>query len=173
MRISAIVAASDNNCIGINNDLPWHIPADLKFFKDTTSGKPVIMGRKTFESIFARLKKPLPGRHNIILSRSGHDQGFGNFENLSYATDVESALLMAKSKARDMNTDEIIIGGGAQIYQTFMPYIDRLYLTRVHQNYDGDAFLPEAFFDNWSEVQRETYEAAENTPSFSFVTLER
>ena len=164
VRVSAIVAASENNCIGIDNKMPWHIPEDLKRFKARTMGSAVIMGRKTFESILAYLGKPFPGRTSIIVSRSGYEA-----EGAITCPDIESAIEKAKEIATKENLDEIFIGGGAQIYELALPYTDRIYLTKVHMSVEGDTYLP-AFGDEWQETANEDFDGE---PSFSIKTLDR
>ena len=143
---SLIVAVSQNNVIGRDNDLIWHIPEDLKRFKTLTHGKPCIMGRKTFESILSVLGKPLPGRTSIIVSRSGY-----SYEGCPVATSLEDALELAK----DYADEEIIIAGGAQIYREALEknLVDQIYLTRVLQDYEGDAFLPALDDTKWEVVE--------------------
>lgn len=136
MKICHIVAVDKNNCIGRGNDLPWHIPTDLKFFKEKTKNHPVIMGRKTFESIGSR---PLPKRLNIVLSR----QSLELPEGVLLCKTIEEAVDLAK-KTKDYNTSEIFIVGGAQIYKDSLELADRLYITRVGTNVsEGEAFYPE------------------------------
>ncbi|NQZ14054.1 MAG: dihydrofolate reductase [Alphaproteobacteria bacterium] len=157
--ISLIVATAENNCIGINNTMPWHIPEDFKHFKEVTMGKPCIMGRKTYESILDQLGKPLPGRTSIVVSRSGYEH-----EGALSAASLEEAIEKAKSE----NTDEVMIIGGAQIYKQALEnnLASRIYLTRVHKSYDGDAFFPE--LDSvWYEAKKDARD------EYSFVTLER
>ncbi len=164
IRVSAIVAMSENNCIGKNNDLPWHIPEDLKRFKAVTMGKPIIMGRKTFESIVARLGRSLPGRANIVVSRSDFKA-----EGAIVCPDIETAIAQAKNLAEDQELDEVFIGGGAQIYGIALPYTDRIYLTKVHIDVDGDTFFPD-LEKNWKEIANENFSG---NPPFSIKTLER
>lgn len=136
--ISLILAMADNGTIGHNNALPWHLPNDLKFFKNSTLGKPIIMGRKTYESI----GKPLPGRENIVISRSlNHDDITGCivFNSLSEAIDYIN---------EKGDQPEIMIMGGAQIYKESLPLMDRLYLTHVHANVEGDTQMPAFDFSN-------------------------
>ena len=165
VRVSAIVAASDNLCIGQDNDLPWHIPEDLKHFKTVTMGKPIVMGRKTFESIVTRLGKPLPGRDNIVVSRSNFEA-----EGVVVCSSIESAIEAAKELAADKGFDEIFIGGGAQIYEAALPHTDRIYLTRVHMVVNGDAFFPVLPQGEWQETSSETHEG---DPAYSFQVFER
>jgi dihydrofolate reductase len=145
--ISLVVAAADNNVIGKDNAMPWHIPEDFKHFKAVTMGKPCIMGRKTFESILASLGKPLPGRLNIIVSgRNYQHEGALTCKDLQEAVD----------QAAKTDTDEICIVGGGQIYTQAIDsgLADRVYLTRVHQSPDGDAFFP-ALGPEWKETARD------------------
>ncbi|MFN4286366.1 MAG: dihydrofolate reductase [Lacibacter sp.] len=141
--ISLIVAASTNNAIGKNNQLLWHLPQDLKFFKNTTWAMPVIMGRKTFEAIGS---KPLPGRTNIIISSQS---GETVLPHLIYANSIDAAL----QQAARCNTKEVFVAGGAQIYSQFMPLAGRIYLTRVHAHFEADAFFPEIDPEHWSLVR--------------------
>jgi dihydrofolate reductase len=156
IKVSAIVAMAENYCIGQNNDLPWHIPGDLKRFKAITMGKPVIMGRKTFESILKALGKPFPGRTNIILSRTPLDR-----DDVLCFSDLNDAIDKAKHIARQDGQDEIIIGGGAQIYTLALDLCDKLYLTTVHTNVDGDAFFPNINADNWTISETESFDKSE------------
>lgn len=135
--INIIVAADENNTIGKDNDLIWHLPDDLKFFKQKTSGHPIIMGRKTFESV----GRPLPNRTNIIITRDKNYQVDGCV--------VVNSLDEALSTTED---EEVFIVGGAEIYKQALPYTDRVYLTRVHDSFDGDRFFPELGSD-WEEVE--------------------
>lgn len=158
--IALIVAAADNNVIGINNEMPWHIPDDFKHFKTVTMGKPCIMGRKTFESIVAQLGKPLPGRTNIVVTRTPQ-----TFDGAV----VSASLELAIEAAEEENPDEIMIVGGAQIYAQALEQklVDKIYLTRVHQSPDGDAFFPALDMNDWDEAERDA------RGGFSFITLLR
>lgn len=157
--LSIIVAAAENNAIGRNNELIWHISEDLKYFKRITSGHTVIMGRKTFESI----GKPLPNRTNIVISR--------NTEFKPEGCIVVSSLDEAISKT-DPNEENFIIGGGS-IYCEAMDIADKLYLTKVHHSYEGDTFFPEVG-DEWKEISREDFERGEKFEyPFSFIVYER
>lgn len=155
--VSAIVAAAENNVIGKDNDLLWRIPEDFKHFKSTTMGKPMVMGRKTFES----LPGLLPGRPHIVVSRSGFEA-----QGVISAASLEEGL----EKAKEIAEDEIFIIGGAQIYKQALEQglVDRLYLTRVHRSYEGDAFFPEIDQSQWRLVSEERHEG---DPDFSFMTL--
>ena len=161
MRISLIAAVAENGVIGREGGLPWRIPEDLKFFKATTLGKPVIMGRKTYVSI----GKPLPGRLNIVLTRdrTWHAPG------ISTAHDLDDALRIAQ----DSGADEAMIIGGADIYEMALPQADRIYLTRIEREFEGDALFP--FFDpeEWIETARIEKTAGDVPFDYSFLTLER
>ena len=162
--ISFVVARADNGVIGRDNALPWHLPADLKHFKRLTVGKPVVMGRKTFESI----GKPLPGRHNIVMTRDAawHAEGVTVVANLAEA--VAAAGLDPNSRA-----GEVMIIGGAAVYAEALPIATRVYLTEIHDSPDGDTILPPFTADRWREVEREDHPAEDGKPTYSFVTLER
>lgn len=144
MKLSLIVATANNNAIGRNNELPWHLPQDLKYFKSVTLGKPVIMGRKTFESI----GKPLPGRTNIVVTR----QKDWKFAGVLVAKSVEEALEIGQQfrNEQDSLAEEIMVIGGAEIYRHALPIADRVYLTRIEAKVDGaDAYFPELPNTQW------------------------
>jgi len=143
--ISLIVAAANNNAIGKDNQLLWHLPQDLKFFKNTTWAMPVILGRKTFESVG---RKALPGRLNIILSRNAGD--IVESDLLKVAKDVDDALRIAS----DFGTKEIFIAGGAQIYQVFLQMAKRIYMTRVEALPEADTFFPDIDTNKWNMQQK-------------------
>jgi dihydrofolate reductase len=161
IRTSAIVAMSENRVIGRDNDLPWHLPEDLKRFKSLTTGKPVIMGRKTFDSIVSRLGKPLPNRTNIVISRSSNE-----IPGALVSNSIEAALGKARAIAAKDGQEEIMIIGGAEIFRETLPVTDRIYLTVIHDTIEGDAFFPE-LGPQWKEI------AWDNRGDFSFVTLDR
>ncbi len=144
-----VVAASTNNAIGKDNKLLWHLPNDLKFFKNTTWGFPVIMGRKTFEAV----NKPLPGRTNIVITRKDDWKA----EGVINAVDLEDAMV----KARETNANQIFIIGGGEIYQQSMAFGDTIYLTRVHAVLDGDTFFPVIDAKHWELVSNEDFQADE------------
>ena len=158
--ISLIVAASTNNVIGAQGDLPWRLSADLRRFKEVTMGKPIVMGRKTYESI----GRPLPGRRNIVITRQP------NF--VAAGCDVVPSPVAAIEAAGD--ADEIMIIGGSHIYAAFLPLADRIYLTRVHADVDGDAFLPELEQGNWRVVAKERRHADDsNDHDVTFLVMDR
>ena len=140
--IAIIVAIADNMAIGKNNDLLWHIPGDLKRFKRITSGHPVIMGKRTFESL---PRRPLPNRRNIVIT----DIAGERIEGCDMAYSIEEAIALC-----DPNEENFIIGG-ASVYRQFLPHADRLYLTRVHKSYEGDVFFPEINFSHWKLISKE------------------
>lgn len=164
MLLSAIVAVSENNAIGRDNQLPWHLPDDLKFFKKTTIGKPVLMGRKTYDS----LGKPLPGRLNIVITHQ---------KNLSFPEDVLVFHTLGEGLARmqqEPAAEGFIIGGG-KIFEATIDKVDRLYITRVHTTIaDATAFFPEIDHTHWKLVWQEEHVADEkHFSSFTFQQLER
>ena len=130
MIISLLLAASENNVIGKNNQLPWHLPNDLKYFKNLTWGLPILMGRKTFDSI----GKPLPGRKSIVITRNGSWQHDG--------VEVVHSIEAAVAKAEALGAKEIFVIGGAEIFTASLASASRIYLTRIHQEFEGDVFFP-------------------------------
>lgn len=166
MKLSLVWAMAQNRVIGRNNNLPWYLPEDLKYFKRITLGKPVIMGRKTFESI----GKPLPGRTNIVVTRN---PDFA-VEGVKTVHSLEAARDLCESIGEIDGTDEAMVIGGAEIYGQAMPLADRLYLTEVHAEVEGDAWFPEFDRRDWQEVAREDFEAAGPNPyNYSFIVLEK
>jgi len=160
MRLALIVAMAENRVIGRNNQLPWRIPADLRHFKALTLGKPVIMGRKTYESI----GRPLPGRDNIVISA---DSGY-QAEGCQVVHSVEQALEAAGS------CEEAMIIGGANLYRQTLENADRLYLTLVKAEPEGDTWFPEIELQQWREIERQAHAADEsNEYDYDFVVLER
>lgn len=147
--IAAIAAMSKNRVIGRDNALPWHIPEDFKYFKRTTLGKPVIMGRKTYES----LGKPLPGRVNIVISRNP-DTVHGDV----FAVDtLDKAIARATAIATAESVEEIFIIGGGQIYKEALPQTDRLYLTIINETFEGDAHFPAFDMADWTETSTQHF----------------
>ena len=161
MKISLIVAMANNRVIGLDNKMPWHLSADLKKFKSITMGSPILMGRKTYESI----GRPLPGRTNMIISR-----------NLDYQQEgclVFNDLNTSLKKASEC-TQEVFIIGGSDLYKAILPMVDVIYLTLINKDFQGDTFFPEIDFNEWSEVAREDIK---DDPSvyfnYSFLKLEK
>lgn len=161
MIVSLIWAMARNRVIGVENRLPWKLPADMRWFREKTMGKPIVMGRKTFESFGA---KPLPGRHNIIITRDANFKAVG----ATVVNGVEDALAAAG------DAEEVMIIGGAQLYAQMLPRAQRLYLTLVDAEPAGDALFPEINEQAWREVEREEHPADEKNPhAYSFIMLER
>lgn len=165
MVISIIVAVSDNGVIGKNNDLIWHLPADLKYFKETTKGHAVIMGRKNYESIPDRFR-PLPGRTNIIISRNKKY----NAPGCVLVGSIEEAI----EKAKIIGEKEAFIIGGGEIYRQSLKNTDKIYLTRVHSNFEGDTFFEDLDKSVWKQ-KSSAYRAADdkNTFDLSFEVYEK
>ena len=160
MRIALIAALAENRVIGRDKQLPWHISADLKHFKALTMGKPIVMGRKTWESI----GRPLPGRKNIVITRDTAYQA----EGCQVVHSIEQALDAAAG------SDELMIIGGAGLYQQTLGLADRLYLTRVRAEVDGDTWFPEIDLQQWHEVACESHRADENNEhDYDFIILDR
>ena len=160
MKISMIVAASTNGVIGMDGGLPWHLPEDLRRFRELTMGKPIIMGRTTHESI----GRVLPGRTNIVLT-----------SNPNYnAPGCEVAIRLDQALAFAGEADEVMIIGGACVYQSFLPMAERIYLTRVRANIDGDAYFPELDPDEWTVRSKQEFPVTDDRDyGFSFQILER
>jgi len=163
MIVSVIVAASENNVIGRDNQLPWNLPADLKYFKQTTMGKPIIMGRKTFESV----GRPLPGRPNIVITR----QADYSREGLIVTGSIQEALNAAKG----FGIDEVFITGGSDIIAQALPsLVQRVYLTRVHTDVEGDAYFPVLPKEQWKLVCSKPHPADEkHAYAFTFEIWEK
>ena len=160
MKLSLIAAVSRNNVIGKNNKMPWHLPADLQFFKTTTLGKPIIMGRKTWES----LGRILPGRRHIVVTRNKDYTA----EGVEIIHSTDAALKQAS------NVDEAVIIGGAHLYEEMLPLTDRLYLTEIDAEFEGDTFFPEWNKEEWEVVSSETHPADEkNSFPYRFVVYDR
>lgn len=161
MKISLIWAMADNRVIGIENRLPWKLPADMQWFRQNTLGKPIIMGRMTFESFGA---KPLPARRNLIVSR--------NTDYRAAGAEVFGSLEAAIEAAGGV--EEVMIIGGMSLYQQALPLADRLYMTLVHGEVVGDAWFPPFALEEWRETERIEHAADEKNPyPCSFVVLER
>lgn len=184
IKVSSIVAMAENRVIGRDNTLIWHIPEDLKHFKKTTLGKPIIMGRKSYESI----GRPLPGRANIVISRNPKPldtAGTVHFDTMEsvarkvepqnedgpflYAS-IDEALAAAKEIAATKGLDEIFITGGGEIYKQMLPITERLYLTVIHKTYEGDTYFPELQPHEWHTMSKDHHEG---DPAFTFFVLER
>lgn len=161
MNIAMIAAMTQDRVIGLNGEMPWHLPDDLKFFKAKTTGKPVIMGRKTFESIGSR---PLPNRSNIVISRNANLK----IPNVEVFQSVDQAL------EKYAHEQEVIIMGGGELYQQMLPQAERLYLTLIDAKLKGDTFFPDWTEYDWTEKERSSHpKDARHAFEFEFVTLER
>lgn len=165
IKLAIIVAVAENGVIGRNNALPWHLPEDLRYFKRVTMGKPVLMGRKTFDSI----GRPLPGRTNIVITRNPAFRA----EGVEVASSLEAAIKLAERIALVDGAEEAVVIGGAEIYRAALRVADRLYITEVHASVEGDAVLPGIAWAQWREVWRENHEASSpNQFGYSFVRYE-
>ncbi len=158
MILSLIIAVDENNLIGAKNDLPWNLPEDLKRFKEITMGHPIIMGRKTFESI----GRVLPGRENIIITR-----------NKDYTAEGTTVLHSIEEMINHVkNEDEAFIIGGAQLFKEAISHISKMYLTEIHQSFEGDVYLPELNIKNWNTESSEEFPKTETRPhSYRFSIL--
>ncbi|MEO7444760.1 MAG: dihydrofolate reductase [Ferruginibacter sp.] len=157
--ISLLVAAAENNAIGKDNKLLWHLPNDLKFFKNITWGMPVVMGRKTFEA----LKKALPGRRNFVITKQ---RGWAA-ENVTVSDEISRAI----EKAKETNCKEIFIIGGGEIYKQTIDTADRIYMTRVHASLGGDTYFPEINARKWKKIASKDFEPDEkHAYGYSFET---
>ncbi|MES2268904.1 MAG: dihydrofolate reductase [Bacteroidota bacterium] len=159
MTISIIVAIAQNYAIGKNNQLLWHMPKDLKHFKEITSGRTIIMGRKTYESV----GKPLPNRRNIVVTRQDME-----IPGCEVVKSIDEGLGLCTGE------DEVFISGGAEIYRQAMDITDRIYLTIIHKDFEADTFFPEIDYSKWEEASRVDNEPDEKNPlPYSFITLNR
>ncbi|SDI84415.1 dihydrofolate reductase [Pseudomonas delhiensis] len=165
LPLAMIAALAENRVIGIDNRLPWHLPADLKHFKALTLGKPIIMGRKTWDS----LGRPLPGRLNLVVSRQAGLQ----LEGAEVFTSLDAALARADAWAREEEAEELMLIGGAQLYAEALPVAERLYLTRVALSPAGDAHFPELDESRWRLASSIEHEAAAETPAYAFEVWDR
>ncbi|WP_028109703.1 type 3 dihydrofolate reductase [Ferrimonas futtsuensis] len=160
MRLSMIACMAHDRVIGKENQMPWHLPADLKHFKAITLGKPVVMGRRTFDSI----GRPLPGRHNVVISRNPDYQP----EGVTRVASIDEALTLLADE------EEVMIIGGGQLYASLLPKADRLYLTLAQLQVEGDTRFPDYQQLQWRELERQVRPADEaNACDLHFVTLER
>ncbi|KXU88589.1 diacylglycerol kinase [Paraburkholderia monticola] len=160
--LTLIVARANNGVIGRDNQLPWRLPEDLKFFKRTTMGAPIIMGRKTHESI----GRPLPGRRNIVVTRDAARR----FQGCDTATNLDEALALA---AQDQAPQAFLIGG-AELYDEGLHHADKLIVTEIAADFDGDATFPAIDRDVWEEIAREAHHSnAPNDFDYAFVTYQR
>lgn len=165
LPISLIAALAENRVIGIENRMPWHLPGDFKYFKATTLGKPIIMGRKTWDS----LGRPLPGRLNLVVSR----QPGLRLEGAEVFATLEDAIARAQGWASEQGVSEVMVIGGAQLYELALPLADRLYLTRVALSPEGDAWFPAYDEARWKQVSNTENPAVDEAPGYCFEVWER
>ena len=162
MILSLLIAADEGNVIGKDNKLPWHLPNDLRYFRNLTWGMPILMGRKTFDSI----GKPLPGRKSIVITRNNE----WKHEGVEIVHSVEQAI----SKAKDLGVKEIFVIGGAEIFRTALDQANRVYLTRIHHHFEGDAFFPELPGDKWRlQMERSCAADEKNAWAHTFQVWEK
>ena len=160
VSLALIAAVADNRVIGCDNRLPWHLPADLRQFKALTLGKPIIMGRKTWDS----LGRPLPGRLNIVVSRQ---QGL-QLAGAEVFDTLHAALQRAEQWAQAQGVTELMLIGGGELYAQALPFAQQLYLTRVHTSPDGDAFFPEFSAHTWQRISATAHDATPETPAHTY-----
>ena len=166
MNLALISAMAENRTIGRNNRLPWKLPEDLKYFKRTTMGNSIIMGRKTWESI----GRPLPGRTNIVISRDSNYEA----EKAKVVNSLGAAITLAENLAAIDGSKEAFIIGGAGLYKEALPLADRFHLTRVHAQVEGDTFLAEFNEDEWKEVSRKYFKKSDTNPyNYTICLLQR
>jgi dihydrofolate reductase len=165
LPLSLIAALGENRVIGVDNSMPWHLPGDFKYFKATTLGKPIIMGRKTWDS----LGRPLPGRLNIVVSR----QTDLVLHGAEVYPSLEAAIVRAEAWAKEQGVDEVMLIGGAQLYAQGLAQADRLYLTRVALSPEGDAWFPEFDLKAWKLVSNTFNPAEADKPSYTFEVWEK
>ena len=167
MLYSFVVAVASNGVIGRDNAVPWRIPEDLAFFKRITMGKPMVMGRKTWDSI----GRPLPGRYSIVVTSQGDWSGP---EGVGVAHSLQEAQVLSKSAGAALGVNETSIIGGAEIFREALPFTSRIYLTEVHADIEGDVVFPSIADGDWVESSREDCKASGDNPfDYSFVILDR
>ncbi len=160
MRLSIVVAMDDNRLIGKNNQLPWHLPEDLAYFKKLTTGKSILMGRKTYDSI----GRPLPNRRNIVITRNAKI----SLPGCEVALSLEEALELTKGD------DEVMVIGGASLCEQILPKINRLYITKIDGEFEGDIFFPKYDAYNWHQVSSESHpKDNSNAYSYHFIVLDK
>lgn len=165
LPLCLIVAATRNQVIGRDNAMPWHLPEDLRYFRERTLGKPIIMGRKTWES----LGRPLPGRLNIVVSRQADLQ----LEGAEVFSDLTSALERGQAWAAEQGVDEVMLIGGGQLYHQALSQAHKVYLTRIEIELEGDTWFPQLPFDEWQRVDAQPYPAQGEQPAYTFEVWER
>src|SRR5690554_3721484 len=165
LPVSLIVAATRNQVIGLENQMPWHLPADLRYFKQRTLGKPIIMGRKTWES----LGRPLPGRLNIVITQ----QAGTVFAGAEVFTDLQAAIQRGQEWASEQGVDEVMVIGGGQLYRQALELAQRVYLTRIELELEGDTFFPVLDAQQWQQSEAHAHPAQEQEPGYTFEVWQR
>jgi dihydrofolate reductase len=165
LPVSLIVAATRNQVIGRDNQMPWHLSADLRYFKQRTLGKPIIMGRKTWES----LGRPLPGRLNIVVTR----QTDIALEGAEVFADLQAAIARGQEWACEQGVDEVMVIGGGQLYQQALALTQRVYLTRIDLELEGDTFFPVLDAQQWQQTEAQAHPAQEQEPGYTFEVWQR
>ncbi|RKS71914.1 dihydrofolate reductase [Actinomadura pelletieri DSM 43383] len=167
MTVTIVVAAAENDVIGARGELPWHIPEDLRHFKRVTMGHTVLMGRRTHDSIVRRLGKPLPGRTSVVVSRSAG--GATSEGELHWASSMDEALEVA----RRLGDGEVFAIGGRAVFEAVLPQAERIVLTRVHREFEGDVSMPAGWLDGFTEVERDDESGETSEIPFSIITYRR
>lgn len=165
LPVSLIVAATRNQVIGRDNQMPWHLPADLRYFKQRTLGKPIIMGRKTWES----LGRPLPERLNIVVTR----QTDIALEGAEVFADLQAAIERGQEWASEQGVDEVMVIGGGQLYQQALALTQRVYLTRIDLELEGDTFFPVLDAQQWQQTEAQAHPAQDQEPGYTFEVWQR
>lgn len=177
MILTIIAAADEDNVIGLGNTLPWNLPADMRHFRERTKGHPVIMGRKTYESILERRGTPLQGRRNIVISQRGslYAQEIDQVASIQDAIDLAKNIVDEPSTLSEKGKEGMaFVIGGQQVYELAMPFADKIDLTRIHAHVEGDRFFPPISLSEWGVVSEERHEAdQENQYAYSFLMYER
>jgi dihydrofolate reductase len=163
IEIALIAAVADNGVVGADGSIPWHYSEDMKHFKRTTTGHPVILGRRTYENVVAGLGEPFPDRLSVVLTETLSDLP----KRAIAVQSVDEALSVARESAREMGVETVFVAGGSAVYEAFLPLADRLVLTELHDSYAGDRHFPDVAWDDWREVGREQRE------NFDFVEYRR
>ena len=170
MTVALIVAASVNDVIGRDGTLPWHLPDDLRRFKRLTTGHPIVLGRLTHESIVTRLGRPLPGRTSVVISSQPRPAGT---DGVVWAASVDEALIAARKIAAHDGGELVFVGGGTSVYQQALPQADRIHLTRLHRDVDGDTRMPPGWLDGFTLARREDRDTAAPDGGYSWLDYER
>ncbi len=165
LPLCLIVAATRNQVIGRDNAMPWHLPEDLRYFKARTLGKPVIMGRKTWES----LGRPLPGRLNLVVSRQQELQ----LDGAEVFADLSAAIERGRQWAQEQGVDEVMLIGGGQLYHQALAQASRVYLTRIELELEGDTWFPQLPFDEWQRVDAQPHPEQAGRPAYTFEVWEK